>query len=328
MEPEDKDTLVYERPAANLPTRRQARWVILLLLVSLAIQVQSTYAPGLIAQAKAQWAQFRTARQARSRQRQVMSWTEPPTKVVWDEDPATASILLGRQGYQPIHVISAEHYSFLANWPFAAREIVPPPIDEWFRRSFGHPFPNRSGRIYVEPQETALVLSHGFKTSAGEDRLVLVYVKGYLMLREDSMPRLQQGFQQQVDIGTSWSASALKELSLTALSCRVNDDGTVSLLDDDTRSLLIDPPTDRREVGWTWTPPAKGKAEQIRLLDPDLFRFYAGQPNPGDASHFAIPYDLQGKHGTIHGRLKPNGNIELKPDAGTMIGNRWYPNGQ
>jgi hypothetical protein len=61
---------------------------------------------------------------------------------------------------------------------------------------------------------------------------------------------------------------------------------------------------------------------------PELFRFYAGQPDPADASHFTIGYDLDGRRGAIDGRLKDNGRVEFKPDTGAVINDRWYPPGE
>jgi hypothetical protein len=57
----------------------------------------------------------------------------------------------------------------------------------------------------------------------------------------------------------------------------------------------------------------------------DHFRFHAGQLDPNDPGHFTVDYEHDGVRGTIHGRLKDNGSVELRPDAGTMTGEYWNP---
>jgi hypothetical protein len=44
-------------------------------------------------------------------------------------------------------------------------------------------------------------------------------------------------------------------------------------------------------------------------------RFFAGQPDPNDASQFTIPYKMNSESGTIVGQLKDDDGIELKPDG-------------
>jgi hypothetical protein len=44
-------------------------------------------------------------------------------------------------------------------------------------------------------------------------------------------------------------------------------------------------------------------------------RLVAGQPDPADAAHFTIPYQLDGKDGVIDGWLRDEG-VVLRPRAG------------
>jgi hypothetical protein len=53
----------------------------------------------------------------------------------------------------------------------------------------------------------------------------------------------------------------------------------------------------------------------------NILRVYAGQPNPDDASHFVIPYRMDGHDGAIDGWIKAGG-IEMHPRNG-----RWYFDG-
>jgi hypothetical protein len=55
----------------------------------------------------------------------------------------------------------------------------------------------------------------------------------------------------------------------------------------------------------------------------NVLRFFGGQVDPGDASRFSIPYQLDGREGVLRGRLKDDG-VELLP-----VGGEWkYDNGE
>jgi len=53
-----------------------------------------------------------------------------------------------------------------------------------------------------------------------------------------------------------------------------------------------------------------GRKASIPLLPRHRFRLYAGQPNPQDGSRFTMRYELDGRGGTIEGRLAPDGTID------------------
>ena len=46
--------------------------------------------------------------------------------------------------------------------------------------------------------------------------------------------------------------------------------------------------------------------------DPLNIRLYAGQPDPNDAAHFTIPYEIGDKKGVLDGFLKSNDKVELQ----------------
>jgi hypothetical protein len=136
---------------------------------------------------------------------------------------------------------------------------------------------------------------------------------------------------------TAFSAVVLKVTGLRAVPCQPGDgDSPPKPLADDATRLVLGTwgESDGPGVKWSWTPLSAEKQKEmgqpglIHIEGPGLFRFYAGQPDPADASHFTIGYDLDGRHGTIHGRLKDNGTVEFKPDIGAVLNDRWYPSGQ
>ena len=94
----------------------------------------------------------------------------------------------------------------------------------------------------------------------------------------------------------------------------------------DTTELIVTPGGNARWTQpWRWVPPQGGKPGEVRLEAGPRFRFYAGQPDPADPSHFTIDHDLNDVRGKIHGRLKDDGTVELKPEAGTFGPPHWDP---
>jgi hypothetical protein len=57
-------------------------------------------------------------------------------------------------------------------------------------------------------------------------------------------------------------------------------------------------------------------------------RFYAGQADPKDPSHFTIDYDFDGQRGTIDGWLTDDDFLRIRPQAGEVEGGTWYVNGK
>jgi hypothetical protein len=335
--PHPKKELEYEQPSAHFASRRQFRWLMLLVLINLAITVQTSYWPSLSKSITEQWGKYRESRRVRALQQQVTNWAEPANKVVWDENPETAAALLATPGYGGIRIdgMGIERYPLLSNWPPGARAQVPKVIDQFYRDRFNltyhHAFPDLSGEEAIDPDEVALVLMHGFKTPAGEDRLVYVYVRGKLRLNNAKLPEGDSGRMETQPRNPRsdrpFSSTVEKELRLKGFSCRWPPDGQVIVASPADRATLLIRPEDKVwQLPWTWTPAMPGKAEEIRLTGGGHYRFYAGQPDPADPSHFTIPYDLDGKRGVIHGRVKASGALELKPDGGRLVGNQWYAN--
>src|SRR4051794_28572786 len=84
-----RPAIEYERSTALPVTRRQFRWLLILIALHLLITVQTTYVPNLTASAKQWWTerQERLQREAAARQqlaleRQVLDFVHPPKTVV------------------------------------------------------------------------------------------------------------------------------------------------------------------------------------------------------------------------------------------------------
>jgi len=315
-----KRAVEYEPPSRHYATRKQFRWLLILLLLNFAVTMQTAYWPALSSTIRTEIKEWRERRRARALQQQAMNWTEPAGKVVWDEDPQTAEKLLATPDYRPILV---NYLQYIPNWPRGAHAVLPSPIDQFYRDRFNityhHAFPNRSGERYVEADENALILMHNFKTRHNEDRLVYVYVQGKLDLTE------MQGIGSSPSVDKPFTGTVARDLSIVALPCTIEAEDKVPIvLANEGAKLLIRQYRQSDQMRWSWTPPSGNSPEKI-TLGGEFFRFYAGQLDPSDPSHFIIPYELNNKKGIIHGTIKSNGQLELKPDSGKVVGSNWYP---
>ena len=52
--------------------------------------------------------------------------------------------------------------------------------------------------------------------------------------------------------------------------------------------------------------------QNIRQVEFHRRRFFAGQPDPNDASHFSIDYEVEGEKGTIDGWLQDNDTVKME----------------
>jgi hypothetical protein len=152
-----------------------------------------------------------------------------------------------------------------------------------------------------------IVFLHARKTPAGRERLVRVEVNAEQKMRE---------------------IAATPERNFLVLTERAL---TVSLYPSETSlerttvlRLTLDPAA--RPSTATWFAAESGANEKdrwqrgrVEFDARDLWRFYAGQPDPADASHFTIVYVRDGRPGVIDGWLRDAGPVELVPREGGMV---------
>src|SRR5689334_5646499 len=103
--------LAYARSAPASVTRGQFRWLLILIALHLLVTVQSTYVPDLRLAVKEWWAARQAAaaratdvKKALAVEQQAMNWSEPPTKVVWEDDPDAAANLVAGGSHRRIHL--------------------------------------------------------------------------------------------------------------------------------------------------------------------------------------------------------------------------------
>ena len=98
------------------------------------------------------------------------------------------------------------------------------------------------------------------------------------------------------------------------------------IVNDPSNHLILAPIVDGGRI------PASPSGElEICLNQSDLIRLYDGQPDPADASHLTIDYDINGLRGTIDGKLTPTGAVTLAPRTGRVVASGrtvcWSPTG-
>ena len=323
--PDPAPALAYERSASQYATRRQFRFLMVLGILNLLITLQFAYFPNLTAAVKNRWAQYQQKRereaavkQALALEQQVMTFAQPAGTVAWDENPDTAAALLAGDGYKRIRTDGLP--PFLDNWPRGAAAKTPAALEQvWAGLSqYKHPFPGIGGFRSVEPNEIGLLFAHALKTPSGEERLVCVWAQGRLTLifPGSRLPQPDEPF----------SGTAKKSLLIVAVPCVPGKgEKPIAVVRDGRTELLVHPVREEIEVPWTWTPAANGQPERFRIDAPYTYRFYAGQPDPADPSRFTIDYDVNGKRGTLRGRLTRDDTIELLPTTGKAVGSQWYP---
>jgi hypothetical protein len=321
----DTRSLSYERPPPSPVPRWQFRLLFLLVLLNLAITIQLAYAPGIATTFKQWWAERQATREIQAMQRQAWAWTEPAGKVAWDENPETAEKLLAGPGYK---AVQASHnlvvnYPMFANWPRSAA-ANPPAVAGQLLRSFP------VSRNRAIPDDFGFVFFARAEKSTAQERLVYVIVEGQtgrsMMFPSGFHPAPQQRSMPRDE----FKATAVKDLSRVAVACtRAQGVDHPRVLADDAAVLTVRPgATDDWQTAVEWHPPSGAKPATVRLEPRDQFRIYAGQTDPADASHFTIDYEFDGAKGTIHGRLKDDGVVELKPESGTIVGEFWDPRGR
>lgn len=311
--------LAYEPSSSQYATRRQFRLLLALVVLNLLITSQLAYFPGLAASVRQRWAEYQQKREraaavkkALALEQQAMVFTEPAGKVVWDENPDTAAKLLAGSGYREIVTMSMPKEPAFAIWPDGARGEPHPLIHQLF--------PAPRPEVDMGEEGVATVLLHGRKSPGGTERLVAVFLWGRLRFDGSRLPDAP------LPPGQAWSSTADKTLYLIAWPLHPGRGEKPPQPEYAKRgSLLIHPDDAPAKIRWHYTPPSPDGPARIHVEGRQLFRFYAGRPDPADASRFTIDYDMDGKPGTIHGRLKDDGSLELKPTTGVTAGTRWYP---
>ena len=320
---DEHQPLSYDRAGGQAIPRWQFRLLFLLVLLNLVISIQSSYAPGVGTAVKRRWAEYQESRRVQALQTQALDWSEPPGKVMWDDDPKSAAPLLAGHGYKAVNVAATirHNYPFLSGWPPGAGARQPDFATQLFRPHF----PISAEGLVQSSEDDALVFMHGLTSPGGMRRIVYVYLKGSTDIDTMRVPVPPGGG---APPAAPFEAAAKKRLRLIAVPCVPAEGATLpKTLARESSGLTIAPGgAGEQRFTWKWRPPADGRPGEVEAAPADRFRFYAGQPGPADRSRFTVDYEHNGRRGRISGRLKDDGAIDLKPDVGVVTGDQWDPN--
>jgi len=294
--------------------------VLILVFVQVLINVQTAYLPGLKQWLDEKWSQHLAAiaeaaqaqQQAQQHAAQVkaqmaieqqcLSFLEPADKVVWEEDPDRAAKLLATSWYASI--------------PFSHDDFHAP---RGACRTFSLSYSLKQSPNYAEdstpvPNDATQVFFHGRKSASGNERLVIVSMSGSI--------NYPNGY----DMTSAWDAEVEKKQVFTAAALHLEAGEDLMSIPLTGSRLELHPSSAMLKMPLHWTPsPTPEQPGRVRIDYKDQLRIFAGQPDPTDASHFTIAYELDGVPGTIDGWLFDDDSVRLKPRVGKVLGNQWYP---
>ena len=288
-----KPALEYKPVLGGPVTVRGFRLLVALTLVNTTLLGMSVLGPQLFPVLQRQWQQWQARRAeerakqaALSLQRQSMTYAPPADRVVYEEDPAEVARLLKEQG-AAFHSPQRRVNNAPPGW-VAPLSAVPPPFFT-------------SGRDY------ALLYLHERTTPGGTKHLVWVQLAPEFAF--------QRGVLNDPATGQATGAvfTLRRRRAVLASARAVGDEGLTSGRSQQHLAEIVLPDTASREVARL---PAGAPIDQPPPIDyGNVLRFFAGQSDAADASHFTIPYRLDGRDGVIDGWLKDDG-LHLRPREG------------
>lgn len=284
-----------EYPAASRAvTVRGIRLLVFLTLVNTTLLSMSVLGPQLfpfIRMQLQQWqvrrAEEKATKAARAIAQQCLTYAPLVDKVVYEEEPGEVLKLLKEQG-GAYHSPARRHATAPPGWVAPISAVAPP--------------------FFSSSRDQALLFLHE-RTSPGGARH-LVWVQLYVEHDYSRETRVTNSNPP----GTSTIFHAKKRRLLAAAAKPVRPDGLTEPKPAHQRTAeLVLPDKDRREMAQFDREPSFDKPPPIDYGN--VLRVFAGQPDPTDASHFTIPYRVDGRDGVIDGWLKDDG-LHLRPREG------------
>lgn len=297
--------LGYEpSPPGGGLTRRQGRWIILLLFLNTCFLGVYVLAPQLVQGVRQSWNDWQARRaaakaaqaQAVVRAQQVQqslaleqqwrSYEFPAGTVVYEEDPKLAAeYMISGKGYRAIPTSNIA--PFVDAWQTPVIAPSPPPLT------------GMSGSGYGGSE--GLLLVHERQTPAGRPKLVFVSILGD-----------EAGYQ----IGTSSDKRVNEVVTLFANAFEPIDPSSPSLKTTGvgrqwkSQSLKLHRPPQTNSIVHMNTHPTK--------VDPGAYlRIMTGSADIKDPTHFTIPYRFGDSEGVVDGWLREDA-IELRPRDGQI----------
>jgi hypothetical protein len=283
--------LTYKaEPSGGRVSVRGFRLLLVLTLLNTTLLGASVLGPQLFPFLQARWAQWQASRaRAAARQaalaieQQCLSHSIPADKVVYEEDPDRAASLTSSDpaGYRAIRATGM-------SGPPAWRPPVMAVLPDYF-----------NGTVYP------LLFLHERVTPAGARYVVSVH-----LLTRHTFGPARDASGRTVSIKLNKRRQVYAEARLAA-SAGPAPAGVESQQRHAVELIL--PDSREHELVRFGSDPPVGQASPLNYGN--ILRFFAGQPDPDDATHFTLHYQVDGRDGVIDGWLKDDG-IEMRPREG------------
>ena len=307
------------KPEGGTVSVRGFRLLLVLTLLNTTLLGVVVLGPQLFPFLREQWTHWRNERAARQSeaaalqaalvlQQQAANYAISAGTLVYDEHPESAAMRLreGGTGLRPAWGTAGAP----TGWVPAVQAVAPKVIKDY------HTAVYRTG---ITTSNLPLLFLHERMTPGGQKYVVAVHMQSSTHFGSSSTMSTSRGPGREVVTVQS------KVRELIASAFPAGPDGPAGARSKvlDGRLPLVLPDTAEREVQ---------RASVVGLRDQPLpvdygnvMRFYAGQPDANDPTHFTIPFTLDGRDGVIDGWLKDDA-VELKPREGEWIfdgGERW-----
>jgi hypothetical protein len=305
--PAAEGALSYDRSGGTVSVRG-FRLLVLLTLINTTLLGSMVLGPQLAGFAKQQFQSWKDARAERRRlqadlvaQQQCATYAPPPTKVVYEEDPAEA-IKLATGSIGSYESTVGGRSDAPPGWVSPVRAALPDACTRFLEAMSG-------GGSARGP---ALLFLHERSDPAGNRFVVMVWLN------------VNTAFDRRLPGGVSPAREDVtftqqKQRELIALVCPLGPSGpSVDARGKEKRSVLrLALPDDLRRVVARIKP-----GESLQTPPPieygNRLRVFAGQADAKDPSHLTMDYVLDGRAGTIDGWLRAAG-FEMRPRDGKPV---------
>ncbi len=217
----------------------------------------------------------------------ALVYTAPANQAAYEEDTGRAAKLIA--GDSNYSTVRSTNFIYITPSPWQLPAI---------RRSIGLPPP-------FSTTGYAIVFLHSRTNAAGVQRLVHVEFSA-----TEDLQIIRQNSEKTIRVGN--------QRTFIANSAHARPDAALAF--GTSRSLQI---LQHYEKCTTiiWSPANDGRMEtgEVKTYPSNVFRLFAGQADPKDASHFTIAYELDDQAGSIDGWLLNDETVALEPRLGRTI---------
>ena len=312
--------LPYDGVPAPAVTRRGFRLLLGLTLLNTMMMATFLLGPHLSPFIHAQWEKWQASRDAKRERayavavhEQCLTHVAPPDKVLYEEHPARAvELLASGAAYEPAVLLrqNIDGERPPPGWQPPVRAKPPDYFTRLWRTMGG-----RSDVFGNATTPTTLLFLHERVTPRGEKWMVIVELETATRFNTAPNPS---------GAGETWTQEKRRKLNVTCYDLAgVYNHGRPAIMQEQTLTLLapdrkshvvargVPGPDDGGDAGTSLQAPAAPRAMDYG----NVLRFFPGQPDAADRSHFTIAYQLDGTDGVIDGWLKDEGVI-LRPRNG------------